>query len=281
MNAIYGDAETRGRLRQWKSATTVAWNKMDQLFMDQKLNRDGRAFCLRGSELGRRRAFDRLARLLAPTGAHLEGVRFTGRYPIALWTTIKPRGAVMVTADPSRNQSCVSVNYLLIYQGGDHYNCAEGLWTLEIPDHAMGRLLHRSREEPTAAVLHAHHAALRLRQADILDHGMVREDYRFLLPTKSGAFVAAVVGGVDKRDPDDGFSVHIRCDTWISDDMMFEDQHKVLDDGAPGERLGDSMFLPVPLRTIKVDTEAGTMIVSPSPCRLPCNKIFTKPTAIC
>jgi hypothetical protein len=271
MNVVYGDAETRGRLRVWKAGLAKKWKYLDRLFMSKQLDRDAQRFCMKGSVLGRQRVFDRIVRALAPTGAVLVGARLDGNYPIAVWFIIKPRGSVNVAplAHPSQHQDCVTANYLMVFKCERGFNLAEGLWTLEIPDHAMGRLMHRSRDDPTAAVLDAHRAALRLRIDDLLEDGKLKDSTRFLLPAGKGAFIAGVTGGMDSDDLDAGYSAHIRCDTWIADDMMYDDQHKLIDDGAPGHRIGDSLLLPVPLRTVVVNKKASHMAIKRSVCEFP------------
>jgi hypothetical protein len=156
--------------------------------------------------------------------------------------------------DPSDGRACVTANYLYVgvLDGVPHQ--AEGLWTLEIPDHALGRLLHRSPADPMASVMAAHHAALRLRYADVFQGDRLDGDYSFLVPAGPGAFICTMVHGEDTSQQD-GLSVHVRAHTWLSDDMLRDDQTP-LDNGLPGDRMGDSWLLPAPLRRI-VRTAGG------------------------
>jgi hypothetical protein len=151
--------------------------------------------------------------------------------------------------DPSDAQNCITVNYVIAGDiDGIPYQ-ADGLWTLEIPDHALAQLLHRSAADPTASVAAAHHAALRLRQGDVFRGGATDLDFRFLVPAGPGAFVCGIQHGPD-ASIGNAMSVHVRAHTWLSDDMLRDDQTPLIDDGLPGDRIGDSWLLPAPLRRI-------------------------------
>jgi hypothetical protein len=120
----------------------------------------------RSSATGRQRAFAKIAKRIATTGATLEGIRLDGRSPCAVWSILKPRVSVRIEPDdPSDAQNCISVNYIYVGDLDGIPHRADGLWTLEIPDHALGRLLHRSPADPAVSIAAAHHAALRLRHA--------------------------------------------------------------------------------------------------------------------
>jgi hypothetical protein len=54
--------------------------------------------------------------------------------------------------------------------------------------------------------------------------------------------------------------LYVRARTWLSDDMLRDDQTPLIDDGTPGDRLGDSWLLPAPLRRTAADS-AGMAIV--------------------
>jgi hypothetical protein len=136
------------------------------------------------------------------------------------------------------------VNYFVIgsfERGITHLG--SGLWTLEIPDHAMGRLMHRTVADPAACVAAAHHAALRLRHKDVIHNGKLDPIYQFLVPAGPGAFICSLKSGRDVSrayEPMPRVSAH----TWLSDDMLRDDQTPLIDDGSPGDRLGDSWLRP-------------------------------------
>jgi hypothetical protein len=258
MNAVYADAEVRGRLRQWKTALAVNYRRLDRLFTSGALNTHVVELCSRSSSTGRQRAFAKVAKRIATTGATLDGVRLDGRAPCAVWSILKPRDSVAVDPDdPSDPQNCITVNYVYLGDVDGVPHQADGLWTLEIPDHALGRLLHRSGAvDPAARIAAAHHAALRLRAADVFPSMATDSDFRFLVPAGPGAFVCGTAHGPDVSI-DHQMSVHVRALTWLSTDMLRDDQVPLIDDGAPGNRLGDSWLMPAPLR--RIDKGPGGM----------------------
>lgn len=245
----YADAEVRGRLRQWKIALADRYRIVDRCMAGHALIADIKALCARGSRTGRQRAFTRINHALTTAGATLEGQRLDGKHPLAVWSILAPRDSVTVAPDdPSDAQNCVTVNYVLIGildQGMAHR--ANGLWTLDIPDHALGRLLHRSASDPAASIAAAHHAALRLRYEDVIRGGKIDPDFQFLLPAGPGAFVCSLLIGPD-ISIDGQQLLRLRVHTWLADDMLRDNQTSLIDDGAAGHRLGDSWLLPAPLR---------------------------------
>ena len=56
--------------------------------------------------------------------------------------------------------------------------------------------------------------------------------------------------------------LHVRAHTWLSDDMLRDDQTPLIDDGTPGNRLGDDWLLPAPLRLTAVDNAGRAMIAT-------------------
>lgn len=90
---------------------------------------------------GRRRAYDKIAAALKPAGAVLEVLDLEGPAPVAVWTVLTPRSAVMVDADdPADRQPCVCVNYIIAGRVDDDRvgKLGEGLWSMEVADHARG-----------------------------------------------------------------------------------------------------------------------------------------------
>ena len=79
------------------------------------------------------------------------------------------------------------------------------------------------------------------------------------VPAGNGAFICKLRMDMDPSLGALGVSVF--CHTWISSDMMFEEQAPLLDDGAPGHRLGDALLLPAPLRQFDAVKIAGSLSV--------------------
>jgi hypothetical protein len=251
------DAETRGRLRQFKMELAKRYGRLERLIdAPTGLVDDANDIAMRSSVMGRQRAFDRVRRALAVTGAALEGVRLDGGDPIAIWSILRPRIAVAVDPDdPAKAQDCITVNYILAGRlPDDVHRLGEGLWTLELPDHAAGRLMQRRVTADPATNIHAaHRGVLRLRRDDVAPGGRVEDSFHFLLPAGPGAFICSLAAGFDMSV--DEPSLHVRAHTWLDDDQLRDDQTPLVGDGLPGERLGDGWLLPDPLRMIQTDDD--------------------------
>ena len=95
------------------------------------------------SPIGRQRVLAKLAREIG-TAAHYEGVRLSGSYPAAVWSRLRPQGAVIKSTDPSEQQDCITVDYVAAGGFATGIGDASGIWTIEVADHALGRMLQRS-----------------------------------------------------------------------------------------------------------------------------------------
>jgi hypothetical protein len=262
----YSDADVRGRLRQWKMELHERYEVINRALNERALVTDVEGFCQsRSPTIKRQRAFDGISRLLAPAGVTLEGVRLDGKAPIAVWSLLKPRSSVALDPDdPANAQNCISVNYFIIgsFERGIAH-CGDGLWTLAIPDHAMERLMHRTEADPAACLSAAHHAALRLRDKDAvhMHDGKLDPSYQFLIPAGPGAFVCSLRSGRDISRAHTPM-LHVGAHTWLSDDMLRDDQTPLIDDGSPGDRLGDSWLLPAPMRRTTMDDAGMARVTS-------------------
>jgi hypothetical protein len=254
--ASYGDAEIRGRLRHWKAKLAQQYRVFDRTYRNPTALRPiCEDFVKRSAAAGRRRAFAKLAAAFG-AGATLEGLRLDGDSPLAVWSILKPREAVTVDADPESGlaQNCVTVNYVVAgvlpdRRGDRHYGLCEGLWTLEVPDHALGRCMARSGLMPDAIIAAAHHNILRLRRTVVIPDNRLDQDRRFLVKAGPGGFVCHLQSGPDLSlgmQPE----VHARSDTWLAADQLHDDQILLVDDGQPGARLGDGWLVPAALRRI-------------------------------
>lgn len=109
------------------------------------------------------------------------------------------------------------------------------LWRCSVSPRAW---LHLDQAFPAGSITDAHHAALRLRREDVLHNGKIDRNFQFLLPAGPGAFICSATAGADVS-PRSVPGMHVRAHTWLSDDMLRDDQTPLIGDGAPGERLGD------------------------------------------
>jgi hypothetical protein len=75
---------------------------------------------------------------------------------------------------------------------------------------------------------------------DSLDSG-----HHFLVKAGDGGFICQL--RIDSDEARGGLDIRIRTRTWLSNDMLREDQTVLVGNGAPGERLGDSWLMPKPL----------------------------------
>jgi len=264
---VYGNAEVRGRLRMWKQQLAQHYA---QFGVGYELLRDGKlksipqdlVKCTRG---GRERALAAIRRAVGP-GATFETTYLNGR--LALFSILKPRSSVICETGPdvseseraSLFQNCVTVNYFLVGKiPGALGDLAEGLWTLEVPDHALGRAVERSRcLHPGAIIREAHRNALDLPSATVSVLGKNRGAY---IKAGAGCFAATISAGPDVSN-DDQYSVHVRVATWLNEDQLHADQIPLHEKGKPGDRLGDGWLRPVPLREI-VETEPEILNVLP------------------
>jgi hypothetical protein len=237
-------------LRVWKAKLSRRIAALDRVLQDPTVARANADFLQKG-EKGCRRAFDKLHRRLSRY-AVLEGVRTTHN-PIAVWAMLKPREAVVIEPDhPSDAQDCVVVDYMLTRQSEWGTTIAMGLWTLEVPDHALGRGFMRAPgQDMEAAMLEAHHTTLRIRVARMKPH-FADPSARFFLPAGPGVFVCSAHIRSDVS-MDGGLQACIRAHTWLHRDQLSDNREAeifMVDDIA-GERLGEGYLLPMPLRVIE------------------------------
>jgi hypothetical protein len=257
MIGTIGAAE-RGKLRQWKRTAAANYQLCDRLLHDPEMQRQVDEFAMRGSEAGRRRAFQRVNVLVQRFG-HLQEVRLTGRAPLALWAALTPRDAVTVNpATEGEKQDCVAINYVLVGalagpgRGG---MIADGLWSVEISDHALLRVLQRApAADLDAMLLGVHRSALRLSndiatEADAAAAAGEERPSGFLVPAGDGVFICEFNAAIDRSNWQKMLGV--RAVTWLHNDQLHDDQRPE-PEGKPGDRLGEGLLLPVPLRRVSL-----------------------------
>ena len=150
-------AEARGKVRRYKALLTKQCAALDAVLDGEAIQRPADAFTHKNALVGRQRAFAKFRRMLPP-GLHFEGVRYQGPDPIAAWVYFRPRdsiGTMVGNPDPSLTQPCIGSEFLLLGAiPQPKMVLATGLWTIEVPDHALGRLLERSpRSDPEHVLL--------------------------------------------------------------------------------------------------------------------------------
>jgi hypothetical protein len=252
----YADAEARGRIRQWKKRLERNYLAFDRGYRRLQGGdlRDLSIDMVRRGRIGRLRALEKIHAALGP-GAKLETSTLDDGDARAIWSIFKPRDSVVYDASPEEQsllQDCVTVNYFAAGAMPGMIGVAEGLWTLEVPDHALGRAVERSRLlHPGALIREAHLNLLDLpvevvSRSNFTDH----DSPGVYIKAGSGCFAAHINVSPD-RSLNGDYTVYVRVETWLSDDQLHEDQIPLLEKGAPGNCLGDSWLIPRPYCSIK------------------------------
>lgn len=243
------DAEARGQLRVYLKKLEVdhaAFMKACEVVVRPTF----RDF-LRKKEKGRARVFKRINEAITRHGARLMHKRLTGNRPVALWAVLEPRTTLWVKPEhPRDEQDCVCLNFFYIGWIGDRGVATEGLWTVEVTKHALGRYLQRSADrDPTEAIFAAHEALLKLPDS-------VLEKLQFKLRVGDHAWQCEPNFG---RDPHEEINVHITLRTYLEFDQLSPQQEAELvssnmrTSGAP---MAETWLLPIPLKRI-VEVEDG------------------------
>jgi hypothetical protein len=243
-------AEARGRLRVWKRAAADRYAAYVRVSRGGDFRAAVSQLVLRSSPAGRARVFRRFRDQLRAV-ATFEGACLAGKCPVAIWSVLRPRERVTIGLDvpPHLQQECVVVEHLTLGAMPTMMGVAKGLWSIEVPDHALRRLLERAPGvDIDATLLAAHRAALRARlDDDEIAAAMVDPDMSFLLPAGPGVFVCGFRVGDDVNV---GLMVYLFAHTWLHRDQLYDSQAPLLVEGGEGKRLGEGLLLPAPLRRL-------------------------------
>jgi hypothetical protein len=259
----YADAETRGRVRLWKQDLVTHYRAILRARFTPERRAEIQAMYLKGSK-GRQRAFAKLNKHLSPH-ASLQAVNLS-EAPYALWLALKPRTNVL---DDPNGQDCLMVNYVMAGRLLDGFGFAQGGWTLEVPDHALGRLLQRApHSDPAAIVIDAHKLALQLDTRQLIVDGRVLDQRRFWLPAGPGMFCCSLLLGSD-TSLGGQMAAYIRVHTWISNEMEVLGERPWQPGlGQRPHRLGDTWLLPAPWRQFVTNNEGSWVAVTHAPVSL-------------
>jgi hypothetical protein len=246
----YCDAEIRGRIRLLKQKLAARYRAAES--MPRETTMTLLTNMTMKKNVGRERAFAKLAAPYLRNGCSLDIRELKGRHPYAVFSRLKPREDIRV--DAFFPQNGIVVEYVVLgclpRADGPEGVYGYGLWTIEVPDHALGRLLHRDpRADVVACIMQAHKAALLIDVEAALPY--VNEDRRFLLPAGRGAFIGELVGGPDVSANHE-IIIHVRAHTWVHESELHDDQRSTwfLPAGESGRRMCDSVLLPWPLRPL-------------------------------
>jgi hypothetical protein len=242
-------AEARGKWRQFRRHLAAECVQINSALGNARLRSLVSAY-LRPGTVGREKIAHRMSTLFGPD-ARLE---YRTR-ELLCWGFLKARLRVIINNeddDPGLGQDAVCLHYLLIgrlveAEPGKCYR-ADGLWSLEVTEHAGGRLFEYNRgADPAAIIWEAHSRVLQV-SAAALAPCCVDPARRFLLPAGGGWFLCQLVSGED-MSASGALSVHVRARTWLSQDMAINER-AIVGPGPPGEQVGDGFLLPRPLRRL-------------------------------
>lgn len=248
------DAATRGQVRVFRRKIGVM---ADQLAasLKKQATKDLISAWLFKSGIGRNRIEPRLKAILPGVRWHPQS-RYHGR-TIMLGAYLRPSSAIRTNPEePGETQDCVTVEYVLLDARGTRAaklaTYERNLWTLEIPDHALGRIVQRAPGVDLAEVIYAGHSeALKVGLYEIASDGKraadgVKEIYVteqvFTLATPPwGVFMCKACVGYITELPDMPVRF-LRAVTWLDNDMAFNPPVK---HGKPS--LASSFLIPVGL----------------------------------
>lgn len=185
--------------------------------------------------VGRQRAEARIKR-------RFPGVRWhRTSHPVLLGAYLCASDIPLIASptDPGEKQTSVMVHHFMLAEDKIHL----GPWTLEVPDHAIGRIAERAPHLDIESVFWgAHEEALALAERSVpIGEGA------FLLATPGGAFMSEFHIGAYQADEQDRECI-VRPRTWLDQDQLHDDQ-TVLPRGEP--TLGATFLLPRPARRLR------------------------------
>jgi hypothetical protein len=212
-------AEAWGRVRTFKRGIAAPAEAIAAALGSEAVRRAGDDFVFKKNK-GRARALDRLSRLLRPAMLQVATDR-----PVASWAWLAPEGSMFFTTetDPGLHQDCVLARYAIIGRSGSNSVQAQA-FTVEVPDHALGRLLQRCRgADPAEAMWQAHVALLGASTAEVAD--CMKQQRSIYLPAASGCFAckAMLIRTAEVTMP----LLYARARTWLSTDQLHADQRPI------------------------------------------------------
>lgn len=230
-------AEARGKRRVLMRWLERSAQRIEDAIEDPETHRLVDRTFLAGNK-GRLRARQRLI-------AKLPGVRWTGDGLLGMF--LSPKEPVILNpTDVGQTQRAITTRF--VYMAPEHGET--GLWTLEVPEHAVGRIIERSAHAVEDVIASAHVSAL---LANFDGNLLGRE---LLLPAADGYLVVEFVLG---RDRGNCFA-YLRSRTFLNADLVRDDQHHTV--LTPGDQpMGTGLLLPMPMRDFEV--RSGCIAVYP------------------
>jgi len=265
MTPLPHSAEALGKLRALKQCLAEQAAQVEHAINVLPLSLAD-ALVLRGSQVGRTRAavklrarFPGVARWY-PLREDEDGVP----YLLGVYLSSTNDPLITTPTDPGMMQGLVMTRYVLV--GSRMCTASTGLWTLEIPDHALLRLFARDRSADPSLVMMAAHERVTVAAPRL-------ELEQFIVPAGRGGFICEWIAAKDQK----GYArLHVRARTWIHEDQMRDDQvGMVLARAGPeGECLGSRALDPLSMirpqiNDIRERREWTTQPSSSTPTRSP------------
>jgi len=228
-------AEARRRLRAFKRSIAPAAAKINRAVRDEAMQRLLTDYVFKKG-IGRARALGKLKKYLP--GATLQA----GDGGVVTWSWLEPSDPVLISDGPSKQQECLVVNFGI---GGRQSARTAGLLvflSLEVPDHALARLLQRSpNADIAAALIEAHEEYLQGDAEAVLE--CMKADREFYLRGGPGVFICEGIAATSNGQR----YVYARAQTWIGDSMIRPDQQplpaaKDIDEAMIGILVGLAMM---------------------------------------
>jgi hypothetical protein len=235
-------AEVRGKLRLFKTKLTKDYKALERNLDSKAVTTMMTNATIKNSKIGRQRALQKAQKMLP--GAKLE---LTTKH-VTIWSLLHPREAVISNpSHPGEKQDAVTMDFLVSGEKlleKDTLVCYRGLWDLEIPDHALARMIHRSPNiDIRKAIYEAHYWLLNAKR--IVPMPGLEEV--FYLPAGDGVFLGHIISAIG--DDHDGVIFYFRARTWLHKDQLYDNQISLPQDDK--ECFGVFEMLPGPLRLIK------------------------------
>jgi hypothetical protein len=173
--------EATRKLRVWKRAIAPAAAKIDRALADETTTHQLITDFAFKKNAGKAKALARLRQHLAPA-------KLSAGRDIFTWSWLKPTGPLLASDDPSLRQNCVIARFGIGGRRSAHFAGAAVVLSLEVPDHALVRLLERSpNADIEAAVFEAQDGYLHANNQAVLE---CMKSYReFYLRAGPGLFI--------------------------------------------------------------------------------------------
>lgn len=236
-------AEARGKLRRFKAQLTHDYAQMKKHISSDEVRQTLVNTAIKNSKVGRGRAMQKVQRLLP--GLKLEWQ--TKHYTV--WSILRHR--IPVIAVPSHDgekQDAVCMEFVVSGVNMlDRNKLAtyRGLWSIEVPSHALARMFHRSPNiDPHKALYQAHNHLLHAKPV----RPIPAATEVFYLPAGDGVFLGHIISGMGQSQNCD-ILFYFRARTWLQNDQLFENQI-IMPLGKGNDCYGKMEMLPNPLRLI-------------------------------